>query len=64
VAHPCNSSSEVSSWGQLLLRFLTVASIAGVMVVEPFMFIGFALLYIKMTEVSSASNVGLASQLA
>jgi len=49
---------------QLPLRFLTVASIAGVIVVEPFMFIGFALLYIKMTAVSSASNVGLASQLA
>lgn len=43
--------------------FLTVASIAGVIVVEPFMFIGFALLYIKMTTVSSTSNVGLASQL-
>jgi hypothetical protein len=46
----------------LPLRFLTVASIAGVIAVEPFMFIGFALLYIKMTAVSSASNVGLASQ--
>jgi hypothetical protein len=41
---------------QLPLRFLTVASIAGVIVVEPFMFIGFALLYIKMTAVSSASS--------
>jgi hypothetical protein len=48
---------------QLPLWFLTVASIAGVIAVEPFMFIGFALLYIKMTAVSSASNVGLASQL-
>ncbi|MGA7633522.1 MAG: hypothetical protein WCB11_22400 [Terriglobales bacterium] len=48
---------------QLPLRVLTVASIAGVIVVEPFMFIGFALLYIKMTAVSSASNMGLASQL-
>ncbi len=51
------------SYVQLPLRFLTVASIAGVIVVEPFMFIGFALLYIKMTAVSSAANAGLTSQL-
>jgi hypothetical protein len=48
---------------QLPLRVLTVASIAGVVVVEPFMFIGFAVLYIKMTALSSASNVELAGQL-
>jgi hypothetical protein len=42
---------------KLLISCLTVASIAGVIVVEPFMFIGFALLYIKMTAVSAASNV-------
>jgi hypothetical protein len=48
---------------QLPLRFLTVASIAGVIVVEPFMFIGFALLYIKMRAVSSASIGELAIQL-
>jgi hypothetical protein len=47
----------------LPLRFLTVASIAGVIAVEPFMFIGFALLYIEMMAVSSASNVGLATPL-
>jgi hypothetical protein len=48
---------------RLPLRFLTVASIAAVTVVEPFMFIGFALLYIKMTTVSSASKGELAIQL-
>jgi hypothetical protein len=48
---------------QLPLRLLTIASIAGVIVVEPFMFIGFALLYIRMTAVLPASNVGLASTL-
>ncbi|HEY4840344.1 MAG TPA: hypothetical protein VIH78_00145 [Terriglobales bacterium] len=48
---------------RLPLRVLTVASIAGVTVVEPFLFVGFALLYIKMTALSSASNVGLAGLL-
>jgi hypothetical protein len=48
---------------RLPLRFLIVASIAGVTVVEPFMFIGFALLYIKMTAASSASNGEPAFQL-
>jgi hypothetical protein len=48
---------------RLPLRYLTVASIAAVTVVEPFMFIGFALLYIKMTTVSSASKGELAIQL-
>jgi hypothetical protein len=42
--------------------FLTIASIAAVTVVEPFMFIGFALLYVRMAEPSSASSKGLASQ--
>jgi hypothetical protein len=44
-------------------QFLTVASIAGVTVVEPFMFIGFALLYVRTAALSSASSKGLASQL-
>jgi hypothetical protein len=45
-------------------QFLTVASIAAVTVVEPFMFVGFALLYVRTAVLSSASSKGLASQLA
>ena len=41
---------------------LTVASIAGVTVVEPTMFIGFALLYSKMSTLSAASSELLAQQ--
>jgi hypothetical protein len=44
-------------------QFLSVMSIAGVTVVEPFMFIGFALLYVRMAALSSASSTALASQL-
>jgi hypothetical protein len=44
-------------------QFLAVVSIAGVTVVEPFMFIGFALLYVRMAALSSASSKALASQL-
>ena len=44
-------------------QFLSVMSIAGVTVVEPFMFIGFALLYVRMRALSSASSTALASQL-
>jgi hypothetical protein len=42
---------------------LSVISIAGVTVVEPFMFIGFALLYVRMAALPSASGTALASQL-
>jgi hypothetical protein len=45
-------------------QFLTIASIAAVTIVEPFMFVGFALLYIRTAALSSASSKGLASQLA
>jgi hypothetical protein len=45
-------------------QFLTVASIAAVTAVEPFMFIGFALLYVRTAALSSASSKGRASQLA
>jgi hypothetical protein len=48
---------------QVPWQFLTVASIAAVTVVEPFMFVGFALLYIRTAVLSSASSKGLASQL-
>jgi hypothetical protein len=44
-------------------RFLAVASISAVTVVEPFMFIGFALLYIRMAALSSASSEALAMPL-
>jgi hypothetical protein len=44
-------------------QFLAVVSIAGVTAVEPFMFIGFALLYVRMAALSSASSTALASQL-
>jgi hypothetical protein len=43
---------------------LTVASVIGVTVVEPTMFVGFALLYSKMSAVGSAPSKGLAGQLA
>lgn len=43
---------------------LTVASIAGVTVVEPTMFIGFALLYSRMSALSSTSSEPGARQLA
>jgi hypothetical protein len=42
---------------------LTVASVIGVTVVEPPMFIGFALLYLKMSALSSGSRKVLTSQL-
>ena len=42
---------------------LTVASVIGVTVVEPTMFIGFALLYLKMSALEAPGKV-LASQLA
>jgi hypothetical protein len=45
-------------------QFLTIASFAAVTVVEPFMFIGFALLYVRTVALSSASSKGLSSQLA
>jgi hypothetical protein len=41
---------------------LTVASIAGVTVVEPTMFIGFALLYSRMSTLSATSSELLAQQ--
>ena len=37
-------------------QFLAVVSIAGVTAVEPFMFIGFALLYVRMSVSSSTSR--------
>ncbi|HEX4782816.1 MAG TPA: hypothetical protein VH350_00655 [Candidatus Sulfotelmatobacter sp.] len=43
---------------------LTVVSISAVIVVEPTMFIGLALLYSRMSAVSPASNEALAGQLA
>jgi len=43
---------------------LTAASIIGVSVVEPTMFVGFALLYLKMTTQNTAPGSLLASQLA
>jgi hypothetical protein len=43
---------------------LTIASIIGVTVVEPTMFIGFALLYLKTSAPDSAPSKALASQLA
>jgi hypothetical protein len=43
--------------------FLRVVSIAGVTVVEPFMFVGFALLYIKMSALPSAPHGVLSSHL-
>jgi hypothetical protein len=43
---------------------LTVASIMGVTVVEPTMFIGFALLYSRMSSLSSTSSQALPRQLA
>jgi len=52
-------------WAYIRLprQFLAVVSIAGVTAVEPFMFIGFALLYVRMAALSSASSKALASQL-
>jgi len=44
-------------------QFLTVASIAAVTAVEPFMFIGFALLYVRTAALYSASSKGRPSQL-
>jgi len=41
---------------------LTVASIIAVSVVEPTLFIGFALLYLKMSALDSAPSKGLTSQ--
>jgi hypothetical protein len=57
---------ENGVWAYVRLprQFLSVMSIAGVTVVEPFMFISFALLYLRMAALSSASSKGLASQLA
>lgn len=43
---------------------LTIASIIGVTVVEPTMFVGFVLLYLKMTAQNSAPSKVLTSQLA
>lgn len=43
---------------------LTAASSIGVAMVEPPMFIGFALLYLKMSAQGTASNEVLAGQLA
>jgi hypothetical protein len=43
---------------------LRVASVAAVTVVEPVMFIGFALLYIRMSTLSPATNEALPRQLA
>jgi len=60
---PFRMAGWIWAYVRLPLRVLAVASIAGVKVVEPFMFIGFALLYIKMTALSSASDAGLAGQL-
>ncbi len=42
---------------------LTIASIIGVTVVEPTMFVGFALLYLKMSALNSAPSKILTSQL-
>jgi hypothetical protein len=52
-------SASLSSWFPWVL---TVASIIGVSVVEPTMFIGFALLYLKMSAPDSAPNKVLTSQ--
>jgi len=43
---------------------LTIASIIGVTVAEPPMFVGFALLYLKMSALNSAPSKVLTSQLA
>jgi hypothetical protein len=62
----CSPSGWLVGFGPMFdcpLRVLTVPSLAGVTVVQPFLFTGFALLHIKMTALSSASNVGLAGQL-
>ncbi len=52
-------SVPLSSWFPWIL---TVASIIGVSVVEPTMFIGFALLYLKMSALDSARSKVLTSQ--
>jgi hypothetical protein len=53
-------SAPLPSWFPWIL---TIASIFGVTVVEPTMFIGFALLYLKTSAQDSAPNRALASQL-
>jgi hypothetical protein len=54
-------STPLPSWFSWVL---TAASIIGVTVVEPTMFVGFALLYLKMTAPDIAPSGVLASQLA
>lgn len=55
------ANARLPSWFPWIL---TTASIAGVTVVEPTMFIGFALLYSRMSAVSSTSSGALVRQLA
>jgi len=50
------------SYVRLPLWSLSVASIAGVTIVEPFMFIGFALLYTRMSAEPSPSRDAFAQQ--
>ena len=54
-------TAPVPSW---FPRILTLGSIIGVTVVEPSMFIGFALLYLRMSTLGSAPSKALTSQLA
>jgi len=54
-------SVSLPSWFPWIL---TIASIIGVTVVDPTMFIGFALLYLQTSASDSASSKALASQLA
>jgi hypothetical protein len=57
-------ASWIWAYVRVPLQFPTVASFAAVTVVEPFMFIGFALLYVRTAALSSASSRGQESQLA
>jgi len=61
LASVVHISVPLPSWSPWIL---TIASIIGVTVVEPTMFVGFALLYLKTSASDSASSEALASQLA
>jgi hypothetical protein len=52
------------AWGYIQLPWWVpaIGSIAAVSLVEPFLFIGFALLYIRMSVPSSAPNASLSRQ--
>jgi hypothetical protein len=54
-------TAPLPSWSPWIL---TIASIIGVTVAEPPMFVGFALLYLKMSALNSAPSKVLTSQLA